>query len=96
MSDDLSKTVLYFDGHRKYGFAKSGGVSIQIDEIPPIIALPGSTTNVSFYDEVHDYWLKEAAEPPRKMRPPEIEAVHDFLATVADFGRKLRKSWGKA
>ncbi len=96
MSDELSKTVLYFDSNRKFGFAKSGGVSIDLEEIPSSIPLPKGTTNVSFYHEVHDYRLKEATEATREMRPPEIEAVHEFLSSIADFGRKLRRSWRKA
>lgn len=93
--DSQLKTVLYFDGHRKYGFAKSGGVSIDIDEIPPNIPLPKQTTNVSFYQEANDYWLKESTGAPRKMHSPEVEAVQAFLASIAEFGRKVRRSWGR-
>ena len=93
--DGQSKTVLYFDGYRRYGLVKAGGVSIEIDEIPAALALPKATTNVSFYDESHDYRLKEATEAPRDMRPPEIEAIQTFLASIADFGRRMRKSWRK-
>lgn len=87
MSDDLYRNAMWFDGRR--GLAKSDGVSVELDHIPAISALPKNTTEVYVYPMVRDYRLRELAGAMREMYPPEIENVMTFLARIAQFGRTL-------
>lgn len=78
------RTMLYFKGHTM--IAKSNGVSVEMEALPQIDALPSNTTEIHFYPDLCDYRVRENAKPVREMRPPEIEAVLRFLRRVGDFG----------
>ena len=93
MSEDLYKTMLYFDGHGG-GFAKAEaakGIVVKID-LPILPALDGIPEHVSemyVYPQIRDFRLRVSAERIREMEPPEVSAVKDFLSQMADFGRRL-------
>lgn len=88
MSEELYRTILYFDGRK--GLAKAEGVCIDLTEVPVIVPLPEHTVQMYFYPQVRDYRLRESAQAIRDMHPPEIEAVISWLAKIAAFGRLLR------
>jgi hypothetical protein len=88
VSDDLYRTVLFFDGRK--GMAKSEGVTVELAELPTIDQLPEHTVEAYFYPQVRDFRLRESAGAIREMYPPEIEAIIQFLASIAAFGRRLR------
>lgn len=88
MSEELYRTIMYFDGRK--GLAKSEGVCVDLIEVPPIDPLPQHTVQVYFYPQVRDYRLRESAQAIRDMHPPEIEAVLKFLGRIAAFGKLMR------
>ena len=76
---------LYFKG--RHMIAKSDGVTVELETLPAIDALPKNTTEIHFYTERCEYKLRENAKPQmRDMQPPEIEAVLRFLRKVSAFG----------
>lgn len=93
MSDDLYKTMLYFDGHGG-GFAKATAakgieVRVTLPILPALSPLPNHITEMYVYPQIRDYRLRESANKMREMSPPEVEAITKFLATIADFGKRL-------
>lgn len=87
MSNDLYKTMLYFDGRKV--IAKSEGVGLELMALPTIESLPKHTTELYFFPSLRDYRLRESAQAIRDMNPPEIAAVVKFLASIAAIGRRL-------
>ena len=76
---------LYFKGRTV--IAKADGVTVELEALPAIDALPSNTTEIRFYPELCEYRLRENARPQmRDMHPPEIEAVLRFLRRVSQLG----------
>ena len=91
MSEDLYKTMLYYDrgGVAKVDAGHGIELRVTLPHMPPIAGLPKHVTEMSVYPLLRDYRLRESANQMREMLPPEREAVIKFLNSIAEFGRRL-------
>lgn len=86
---------LWWDEHRHRGQAICGDVEVELHEAPQIL---GESVDEIDYSEVHPGKLLGPPEirlhsydKRREMRPPEVQAAHDFLRDIAAAVRRVLK-----